>query len=221
MSVRGKVTIKDYFIKKGLQKMLVDLFLQKHFKSAGYVKVDLVRTPMGTRVIIYAERPGRIVGRRHIYLRALREILEKEFGIERPSIYVHPVEKPELNAKVMAERIARALERGVRFRRAAFTALRMIMAAGARGAEIIISGKLRSERAKFEKFTAGVVFKSGTPSEELVDEAVTYALLKPGVYGITVRITLPNKRHPDDIEIKEEAPPEAEKLVKEKKAEGE
>ncbi len=205
------MTVKDIFIQKGILRMMIDRFLEKELRRAGYAGLDIMRTPLGTRITIYAERPGLVIGRRGMNIKALAQRLEKEFGIENPQIDVVPVEKPELNAKIMALRIARALERGVRFRRAAFIALRQIMEAGARGAEIVISGKLRSERARYEKYTAGVIFKSGKPAEECVDEAVTYALLKPGVYGIKVRIVLP-KPHPDDIVVKEATPKQEEKV---------
>ncbi|RLF25084.1 MAG: 30S ribosomal protein S3 [Thermoprotei archaeon] len=195
------VGVRDVFIKKGIQRMLIDRFLEKELRNAGYAGVEIMKTPLGTRITIYAERPGLVIGRRGMNIRMLAERLQKDFGIENPQIDVIPVEKPELNAKIMALRIARALERGVKFRRAAFIALRQIMEAGARGAEIVISGKLTSERARYEKYTAGVLFKSGQPREECVDEAVTYALLKPGVYGVKVKIVLP-RRHPDDIEIR-------------------
>jgi len=112
------------------------------------------------------------------------------------------VQNPELNAKIMAYRIARAIARGVKFRRAALIGLARIMEAGARGAEIVVSGKLTSERARTEKFTAGVIYKSGKPREELVDEATIHVLLKPGVYGVKVRI-MPPAEPPDAIKIKE------------------
>lgn len=196
------MAMRNVFIQKGLLRMSLDKFFEKELRRAGYAGLDIMRTPLGTRITLYVERPGIVIGRRGMNIKALAQRLEKEFGIENPQIDVIPIEKPELNAKIMALRIARALERGVRFRRAAFIALRQIMEAGARGAEIIISGKLRSERARYEKYTAGIIFKSGKPAEECVDEAVAYALLKPGVYGIKVKIVLP-RPHPDDIVIKE------------------
>ncbi|HID15565.1 MAG TPA: 30S ribosomal protein S3, partial [Candidatus Atribacteria bacterium] len=77
--------------------------------------------------------------------------------------------------------------------------------AGAKGVEIIVSGKLRTERARYEKYKAGELLKSGKPHEELVDEATVYVALKPGIYGIKVRI-MPPAKTPDDIVIKEVYP---------------
>ncbi len=194
------MSIAKYFINKAIKNALIDDYLQKELRRAGYAGVDFQRTPLGNRVIIYAERPGLVIGRQGATIRELAHILEMKFGLENPQIAVVPVQNPELNAKIMANRIAMALERGIHFRRAAFVALRQIMEAGARGAEIVIRGKLVSERARYEKFRAGVILKAGEPSMYAVDKAVTHVLLKPGVYGIKVKIFLPVPTV-DDISI--------------------
>ncbi|MCQ5336739.1 MAG: 30S ribosomal protein S3 [Candidatus Methanomethylicia archaeon] len=194
------MSVTKYFISKAIKNALIDDYLQKELRRAGYAGVDFQRTPLGNRVIIYAERPGLVIGRQGATIRELAHILEMKFGLENPQIAVVPVQNPELNAKIMANRIAMALERGIHFRRAAFVALRQIMEAGARGAEIVIRGKLVSERARYEKFRAGVILKAGEPSMYAVDKAVTHVLLKPGVYGIKVKIFLPVNTV-DDISI--------------------
>ena len=195
------VNIKRYFVEKGLLKAKIDEFLAKEFYRAGYAGVDIMRTPLGTRITIYAERPAIIIGSRGSMIRRLAEIFNRKFGIENPQITVTNVENPELNARVMAFRLAVALERGFHFRRAAFIALRRIMEAGALGAEIVISGKLTSERARYEKYRAGKIYKAGDMVNYMVDRAVAYAILKPGVYGIEVRIVKP-MRPVDKIEFK-------------------
>jgi len=185
------VNIKKYFIELGIQRVAVDEYLASKFWRAGYAGVDIVRTPLGTRVIIYAARPGMIIGRRGQNLRKLQVVFEKLFNIENPQITVVEVDNPDMNARVVAFNIALALERGVHFRRAGYIALRRVMNAGAIGCEIIISGKLTSERARYEKLKAGKVYKSGEQSLQLIDRAVTHVLLKPGVYGVEVLITKP------------------------------
>ncbi|MEM3715210.1 MAG: 30S ribosomal protein S3, partial [Nitrososphaeria archaeon] len=112
-------------------------------------------------------------------------------------INVSEIQNPALNPALIAEHIASALERGIHFRRAANIALRQIMDAGARGAEIIITGKLVSERSRREKFRAGVLLKAGQYSMEEVRTAVTSVLLKPGIVGIQVNI-LPPVELPED-----------------------
>ncbi len=183
-------TLARVFLERGMQYMELNAFLARRLAHAGYVDVQLFRTPIGTRVIVLAERPAMVIGRKGANIKELQELLEKKFGVERPQIDVVEVVNPDLNAKIVAYGIARAMVRGIKFRRAAYVALRRVMEAGARGVEVVISGKLTSERARFEKYSAGVLYKSGKPSE-YVDEAAIQVLLKPGVYGVKVRILPP------------------------------
>jgi|UniRef100_A0A7J2TZN4 small subunit ribosomal protein S3 len=199
------VNIKRYFIEQGIKKVAVDEYLASKFWRAGYAGVDVIKTPLGTRVIVYALRPGLIIGRKGQTLKTIQTVLEKVFGIENPQITVVEVENPDMNARVVAANIALALERGVHFRRAAFIALRRIMAAGALGCEIVISGKLVAERSRYEKLKAGKVYKSGEQSLRLVDRAVAHVLLKPGMYGVEVLITKPGVTA-DYIEVLSQSP---------------
>jgi len=195
------VNIKKFFVQKGIIKTKIDEYLAREFYRAGYAGVDILKTPLGTRIVIYAERPAVIIGRRGSMIKQLAQIFEKRFGLENPQITVTSVENPYLSARIVAFRLAVALERGYHFRRAAFIALRRIMEAGALGAEIIISGKLTSERARYEKYRAGKIYRTGEQASIMVERAVAHALLKPGVYGIQVRIVKP-MRPLDQIEIK-------------------
>jgi small subunit ribosomal protein S3 len=190
------VNIKSHFIQLNLLKLKIDEYLAKNFMRAGYSHVDLIKTPLGTRVIIYADRPALIIGRKGQTIRQLTEMLEKYFKLENPQITVTQVENPELDARVVATRLALAIERGYHFRRAAFVALRRVMGAGAVGVEIVISGKLVSERARYEKIRTGKVYKTGAHIERLVDRAIVHLLRKPGIYGIQVLIVKPEE--PDD-----------------------
>ncbi len=193
-----------HFVEDSIKKTGVDEFLWKEFERAGYGGVDITRTPLGTNIVIYAMRPGIIIGRGGTTIKNLARILEEKFDLPNPQISVAEIEVPELNARVMASRIASALRRGVHFRRAGFWALSRIMEAGAMGAEIIISGKLRTERARSEKFRDGYLPKSGDPAIKYVRTAVTHVQLKPGIFGVKVSIMPPNVKLPDQIEFLEE-----------------
>jgi small subunit ribosomal protein S3 len=184
----------------GLLRTKIDEYLASTFSRAGYAGVEITKTPLGTRIIIYADRPALLIGRRGETIRKLQAVFEKHFGIENPQITIMGVENPELNARVMASRLAIALEKGFHFRRAAFITLRRVMAAGAVGCEVVISGKLTSERAKFEKLRAGKIYRSGDQINYIVDRAVYNVLLIPGVYGIEVIIVKPG-RPADYIEV--------------------
>jgi len=186
----------------GLLRTKIDEYLASTFARAGYAGVEITKTPLGTRIIIYADRPALLIGKRGETIRKLQAVFEKHFGIENPQITIMGVENPELNARVMASRLAVALEKGFHFRRAAYITLRRVMAAGAIGCEVVISGKLTSERAKFEKLRAGKIYRSGDQINYLVDRAVFNVLLIPGIYGIEVIIVKPG-RPADYIEVVE------------------
>ncbi len=191
------VDIKEHFIGLNLVRLKVDEFLSKNFVRAGYSRVELIKTPLGTRVVLYADRPSMIIGRKGQTIKQLTEVLEKYFKIENPQLVVTQVEDPDLDARIVASRIALAIEKGYHFRRAAFVALRRVLAAGAQGVEVVISGKIVSERARYEKLRAGKVYKTGQHLDRLLDRAVVHLLLKPGIYGIEVLIVKPGE--PDDV----------------------
>ncbi|MFQ5974950.1 MAG: 30S ribosomal protein S3 [Candidatus Hydrothermarchaeales archaeon] len=181
------------------RKATVKEFLEKEFARAGCGLVDIQRTPMGTRVIIKAQRPGLVIGRRGATIRNLTEILKDKYGLDNPQIEVNELEVPEFNAQVMAKNVASLLERGFHFRRAAYTTLRRIMEAGARGTEIVISGKLTGERSRMAKFVDGYIKHCGEPAEQFVEKGIAVATLKQGVIGVQVKIVPPNVKMPDDI----------------------
>ncbi len=210
-----------YFIKQNSRKLAIDEFLASELNAAGYGGVEIRKMPMKTEVIVQASRPGVVIGRRGVKIRELTYILENEFGIENVQVEVSEIENPWLDAAVMASRLARQLERGVRFRRMAYWILRRVMRAGATGCEIIVKGKLSSRRARYQKFKQGTIAKTGEPADLFVDEADDRAILKPGVIGIKVRIMRPESRLPGVIKIKPPKPkkPEEIELVKKPDAE--
>jgi small subunit ribosomal protein S3 len=205
------MSIVKRFITESIKKTEIDEFLQKKLERAGYGGVNLSKTPLGTHVVIYAMRPGLVIGRGGETIKELATSLEENFKVTNPQISVSEIEVPEFNAYVVASRVASALERGVHFRRAGFWALNQVMEAGALGAEIVISGKLRTERARFEKFRAGYFPRCGEPALRYMRKAEAHVQLKPGIIGVRVKIMPPDAQFPDKIKIVE-APPAEEKV---------
>lgn len=202
------MSIVKRFITEAIKKTEIDEFLQKKLERAGYGGVDISKTPLGTHVVIYAMRPGIVIGRGGETIKDLALTLEQNFNVSNPQISVSEIEVPEFNAQVIASRVASALQRGVHFRRAGFWALNQVMEAGALGAEIVISGKLRTERARFEKFRAGYFPRCGDPALTYMKKAEAHVQLKPGIIGVRVIIMPSDAQFPDKIQIANELPPE-------------
>jgi small subunit ribosomal protein S3 len=217
--------VERTFIKLGLKRMGLEEFLARELERAGYAGADIRRIPTGTRVALYVERPGMVIGRKGKSIKHLTDELAQKFGLENPQVEVVELTKPELSAPIMAKRIAFGLERGISARRIGYTAMRRIMNAGARGAEIVISGRIAGERTRSQRFYRGYLSKAGEPVEKLVSHGYAAAKLKPGIAGVKVLIMPPDVPLPDEIKVAaEEAPAPVEaapaKAAEEKQVEG-
>ena len=151
--------------------MQLNEYLSSSLTDAGYGGAEVQKTPIGTKITLFVIRPGLVIGRKGSGIRDLTSRLEQQFDLENAQVSVTEVTKPELNPNIMANRIAQLIERGTAFRRASLWTINTIMGAGALGVEITVSGKLRGERAHFEKHTAGIIPKSGKVAEEVVRNA--------------------------------------------------
>ena len=187
-------------IKSNYRNMELDEFLSQTLKDAGYGFADVQKTPIGTRITLYVTRPGLVIGRKGTGIKDLTAKLEQKFGLNSPQISVMEVSVPELNPKIMCNRIAQLIERGTAFRRAALWTINTVMNAGALGVEVSISGKLRSERAHFEKHSAGIIPKSGDVASRVVNTGITHVLTKMGLMGVQLRIALKNEL-PSEFEL--------------------
>lgn len=187
-------------IKSNYRNMELDEFLSQTLKDAGFGFADVQKTPIGTRITLYVTRPGLVIGRKGTGIKDLTAKLEQKFGLNSPQISVMEVSVPELNPKIMCNRIAQLIERGTAFRRAALWTINTVMNAGALGVEVSISGKLRSERAHFEKHSAGIIPKSGDVASRVVNTGITHVLTKMGLMGVQLRIALKNEL-PSEFEL--------------------
>ncbi|MHA1303324.1 MAG: 30S ribosomal protein S3 [Candidatus Heimdallarchaeaceae archaeon] len=189
------------FIEKKIQRNAIDEYLAKRLRNAEYGGCEIRRTPLGDRVVLRAGRVGLAIGGRGRTIHMITTTLREKFKLDNPQVEVSQVEAPELDARVMAYRLASSLERGRHFRRSAHGIIRRILASGAKGVEVIISGKITSQRARVETFRAGFVAKCGAPSKDFVDEGKATAIIRRGKLGVKVRIMRPDAILPDDIEV--------------------
>ena len=197
------------FIEDGLQKSQIDEFFAEELGRAGYGGMDVAKTPMGTQIVLKAEKPGMVIGKGGKNIRKITRQLQEQFNLDDPQIDVQEVDEPDLNARIVADRLANALERGWYFRKAGHTTIDRIMESGALGAEIVLSGKVTGARSRVEKFNRGYIKHNGEPAQEVVDEGQGVAVMKLGTIGVTVKIIPPGAELPDDFSIAEDAEVEA------------
>ncbi len=170
-------------------------------KKAGFGGLDIRRTPQGTEVTLKAERPGMVIGRKGRIINELQRRLDDEFDIQNPRLKVDEVEKPQLNAQIMAEKLASALERGWYFRRAGHSTALNIMEAGAKGVLIVLNGKITGARHRTQKFIAGHIKYCGETALEHMDRGFSTAVKKLGTIGCSVAIMRPGTKLPHEITV--------------------
>lgn len=199
--------------------MELNEFLRSSLTEAGYGGAEVQKTPIGTKITLFVIRPGLVIGRKGSGIRELTSRLEQQFKLENAQVSVAEVTKPELNPNIMANRIAQLIERGTAFRRASLWTINTIMNAGAMGVEITISGKLRGERAHFEKHSAGVIPKSGRIADEVVRSSTNSILTKMGLVGIKLKISLKEENHLDFDIVTKSQPKDEVQIENESKSE--
>ena len=196
----NKSTLRQ-IIDRNVERHLVKEFLMNNTKKAGFGGLDIRRTPTGTEVTVKAERPGMVIGRKCKIINELQKQLDERFGLENPRLKVDEVEDAALNAQVMAEKIASAMERGWYYRRAGHSAALNIMEAGARGVIITLAGKLTGSRNRTQKFVQGHVKYCGETALQHMDVGYSVCIKKLGTIGVTVAIMRKGTKLPHEISI--------------------
>lgn len=141
------------------QKLEEDLRLRKYIKSrlrkAAVSKIEIERTAKRVILTIHTARPGIVIGKKGSEVDKLREELKALTGKE-VQLNIHEIKKPELDAYLVAENIARQLEGKISFRRAMKKAITSTMRLGAEGIKIMCGGRLGgAEMARTEQYKDG------------------------------------------------------------------
>ncbi len=167
-------------------------------------EVIIEYTPIGEKIVVSTSRPGLVIGRKGEKINELTRILKRRFKLDNPHIEIKEIQDPLLDAQLIADEIAVMLERkgSMKFKVIAYKMLQQIVKAGARGAEIVLSGRLPSERARSWRFAQGYLKKTGDPAK-VVDIAQAQATTISGVVGVQVRVLPPNAVIHDQIIVDE------------------
>ncbi|MBU0953085.1 MAG: 30S ribosomal protein S3 [Nanoarchaeota archaeon] len=180
--------LNSYFVNQGIKEAQINKFIRTTFPLGDYSKIELQRTPLGVKVVIYTNKPGRIIGKGGKNIDEILTALKKRFSLENPQLDVKGIENPDLDAHIVAKQIASAIEKGYNYKKIGNLTLKRVMDAGAVGCEIVISGKMGGNKGTAGKFIAGHIKHCGEQAHRLVDSGFEEALHKPGKVGIKVRI---------------------------------
>jgi len=188
-----QISKKRKFVADGVFQAELNELFQRELAEEGYSGVEVRVTPARTEIIIRATKTKNVLGEKGRRIRELTSVVQKRFNFPEGTVelYAERVANRGLCAIAQAESLRYKLLGGLAVRRACYGVLRFVMESGAKGCEVIVSGKLRAQRAKSMKFKDGYMIKSGNPTREFIDKATRHVFLRQGILGIKVAIMLP------------------------------
>merc|ERR1712170_63007 len=190
----SSISKKRKFVADGIFYAELNALLTRELAEDGYSGVEVRVGPSKTEIIIRATRTKNVLGEKGQRIRELTAVVEKRFNFQENQVelYAERVLARALCATAQAEALRYKLLGGLPVRRACYGITRFIMENNAKGCEVLVSGKLRAQRAKSMKFREGYMIKTGQPTRDFVDSAVRHVLMRQGVLGIKVSIMLPH-----------------------------
>ncbi len=155
-------------------------------RGADIAQVEIVRHPQRVTVIIHTGRPGVLIGAKGANIEKLGGTLQRLIG-KKIQLRIKEIKRPEMNAKLVAENLARQLKARASYRRAAKMAIANAMKAGVQGVKVRMSGRLNgAEIARTETFKEGRVPLHTLRSD--IDYNTATAITTFGCIGIKVWI---------------------------------
>ena len=189
-----KINTKKKFVADGVFQAELNEFLTRCLGMEGYAGIEVRATSMSTEIRVKATKTREILEKSARKVRELKSLIEKRYNFNDVDNKVELAIKPlpydkNLCAAAQAENLKYKLLGGTPVRLAANNILAQVMKrGGAKGCEVIISGKIRGQRAKSQKYKQGYIISTGQPKLEFVDEAVRHVELRQGVLGVKVKI---------------------------------
>ncbi len=177
-------------------------YIKRELGKGKVSDVTIEYTPVGEKIVVATSRPGLVIGKRGEKIDELTNVLKRRFHLDNPHIKILEITQPLLDAQLVADEIAVMLERqgSLKFKVIAYKMLQQIIKSGALGAEIVLSGKLPSDRARRWRFSQGYLKKTGDPAKVVLC-AQSQATTMPGVVGVQIRILPPDAKIHDQINV--------------------
>ena len=162
-------------------------YIKNRLKRAEISKIEIERAESNTvRVVIHTARPGYVIGKKGQEQEALKNALEKMFG-RKFIIDVKDIKKPEMDAQIVAERIAFMIERRGNYRRIMKKAVSDAMRVGAQGIKVMVAGRLGGADMKRREW----IREGRVPLQTIradIDYGFAEAFTTYGVIGVKVWI---------------------------------
>ena len=196
---KKQFTTKRKFILDGVFKAEVNELLQQALADFGFSGIEVNFTKFTTEVRVLISKYNDLMNQQTkngIKINELKGLIEQRYGFTKQTNHKFVLAAKKANhmgvcAQEQCEYLKKRLFIGIPARSAAMNVIRNMLRKGAKGCEVIISGKLRQQRACSSKFKDGYMIHTGEPLRTYVDQAVRHIELRQGIMGIKVKIMLP------------------------------
>ncbi len=187
---RSEISKKRKFVADGVFYAELNELFARELAKDGYAGVEIRNVRNETHVVIKCARTQDVVGEDGQRMYELASLVEKRFNFPENGIqlFAEQVANKGLCAQTQAESLKFKLLGNLAVRRACHGVLRFIMEQGAKGVEVSVSGKVRGQRAKSQRFTDGYMIKTGDAHRQYVESAVRHVMMRQGVLGVKVAI---------------------------------
>ncbi|KAI5180518.1 small subunit ribosomal protein S3e [Nematocida sp. AWRm80] len=179
-------------VSHGLIYAEMNEFFSKMLVNDGYAGMSYKPFVCPCEITLRVAHPAGLLENNKLRIKQLTAMLEMRFKLQLGTVHIliEQVRNKTLNAQIQADMIKQKLSAAMPVRRVVSSALRTMIEGGAEGAQVIVSGKLKGQRAKSYKVSAGILMHSGHATNDYVRKAQSTVLLKQGVLGVKVTITL-------------------------------
>ena len=174
------------FAKKLSEDLMLREYIQQRLDNAGISQIEIKRTPKRITLTIHTARPGIVIGKKGTEVDKLKEELQR-LTAQEVQLNIHEIKRPELDAMLVADNVAKQIESKVSFRRAMKRAITSTMRMGAEGVRIRCAGRLGgAEMARTEQYKEGRIPLHTLRAD--IDYARTVANTTYGTIGVKVWI---------------------------------
>merc|ERR1712232_492104 len=190
-----QINKKKKFVADGVFHAELHEFLGRALADAGYGGMEVMSSEAKTEITIRVVKKEEAAGNKDQKCNELESLIQKRFGFEERhvSIKFDPIRNKGLCASAQAEMLKTKLLKGVAVRSAALSIINSVMKFGeAKGCEVIVSGKMRVQRAKCMKYKSGYLISTGQPKKDYIDTAIRHCFFKQGIIGVKVKIMAPH-----------------------------
>lgn len=196
---KKRLSTQKKFVADGVFKAEVNQLLQKALAEFGYSGIEVNFTSNFTEIRVLVSKYQDLMDHTKqsgIKIKELKGLIEQRYGLSALNDFTLKLTAKQtnhkgVNAQEQCEFMKKKLLLGVPVRTAALSVIKQILLKGGKGCEVIVSGKLRQQRAKSVKFKDGYMIHTGQPRKIFLDIATRHVFLKQGIIGVKVKIMLP------------------------------